>query len=429
MRLINLEDVTAGMRLGEAVRGARGQTLLARGVVITTAYLETLRSLDMPAIYVTEPETADIDFPHPVRPETRARVLRDLAQTFDALSEATESFRLSNVDLGDQNLDRAELTRAVSSSGAPDCLYAVAKDVDFLLEELGNLELHLCPTSIKTPDLYLIQHSLDVTILGLILGHRARWDRGRLRAFGMGLILHDMGKVLIEPALLNRTPTLTAEQFERLKAHTVVGYEIIRALSPRMGSLPPLVAHQHHERQDGSGYPRGLRGSHRLGENPPGQIHDFGALSAVADMYDAMVSQRPYRRAMPFDEVFETIKGYGGNQLCAEAVRIFLATVPPYPVCSQVVVSNGEYAGCRGVVAKVSPRDLARPVVRLLQDANGAPIEPFDLHLESAPQLRVESVKPKGPMVHSLGSLPRVVVPPKPSYAIPEAVLRMLKAG
>jgi hypothetical protein len=112
MRLINLEDVTAGMRLGEAVRGARGQTLLARGVVITTAYLETLRSLDMPAIYVTEPETADIDFPHPVRPETRARVLRDLAQTFDALSEATESFRLSNVDLGDQNLDRAELTRA-----------------------------------------------------------------------------------------------------------------------------------------------------------------------------------------------------------------------------------------------------------------------------------------------------------------------------
>jgi HD-GYP domain-containing protein (c-di-GMP phosphodiesterase class II) len=238
-----------------------------------------------------------------------------------------------------------------------------------------------------------------------------------------------MGKVLIEPALLNRTPTLTAEQFERLKAHTVVGYEIIRALSPRMGSLPPLVAHQHHERQDGSGYPRGLRGSHRLGENPPGQIHDFGSLSAVADMYDAMVSQRPYRRAMPFDEVVETIKGYGRNQLCAEAVRIFLATVPPYPVCSQVVVSNGEYAGCRGVVAKVSPRDLARPVVRLLQDANGAAVEPFDLHLESAPQLRVESVKPKGPMVHSLGSLPRVVVPPQPSYAIPEAVLRMLKAG
>jgi hypothetical protein len=146
-------------------------------------------------------------------------------------------------------------------------------------------------------------------------------------------------------------------------------------------------------------------------------------------MYDAMASQRPYRRAMAFDEVFETIKGYGGNQLCAEAVRIFLATVPPYPVCTQVVVRDGMYAGCRGVVAKVSARDLARPVVRLLQNPQGAAIEPFDLHLESAPELRVESLKPDGPIAHSLGSLPRVVPPPKPSYAIPEAVLRMLKAG
>lgn len=429
MRLLNLEEVTCGMRLGEAVRGARGQTLLARGVVITQAYIDTLRSLDMPAVYVTDAETANIEFPHPVRPETRARVLRDVAQTFDALSEATEQFRLSSMDLGDQNLDREKLARAVSSSGAPDCLYTVAKDVDFLLDELGNLEVLTGPNSIKSPDLYLFQHSVDVAIMGLVLGRRARWDRARLRAFGMGCLLHEVGKVLIEPALLSRTATLTAEQFERLKAHTVVGYEIIRALSPRMGSLAPQVAYQHHERHDGSGYPRGLKGSHRLGENTPGLIHDFGAVAAVADVYDAMASHRPYRRAMPVDEVVETIKSYGGNQLSAEAVRIFLATVPPYPVCSQVVVKGGMYAGYRGVVTKVPAQALARPVVRVLYDCKGARVEPFELHLESDSELKVSSVKIDGPTVHSLGSLPRVQAPPKPAYAIPEAVLRMLKAG
>ena len=137
MRLLNLGEVTCGMRLGEAVRGAVRHC--SRGVVITQAYIDTLRSLDMPAVYVTDAETANIEFPHPcVRRRVRG-CCGTWRRRLTALSEATEQFRLSSMDLGDQNLDREKLARAVSSSGAPDCLYTVAKDVDFLLDELGNL--------------------------------------------------------------------------------------------------------------------------------------------------------------------------------------------------------------------------------------------------------------------------------------------------
>jgi len=265
----------------------------------------------------------------------------------------------------------------------------------------------------------------------LVLARRAQWERSRIRAFGIGCLIHDIGKVLIEPALLNRAGALTPEQFERLKGHTALGYEMIRAIAPRLGSLAPQVAYQHHERQDGSGYPRELKGNSRLGENEPGTIHDFGALAAVADVYDAMTSHRPYRPALPVDEVVQTIKSYAGQHLNAEAVRIFLSGVAPYPICSPVVLENGPRAGCSGVVVEVPRDELARPVVRLLCNERGERIEPFEIALAVERDINVRWARGSAaaPPAHSLGSAPVTPAKPKANYAIPAAVLQVLKAG
>src|SRR5258706_3750893 len=279
MHLVSIDDIVAGMRLGEPIRGARGQVLLTRGATLTPAYVNTLRTLGVPAILVDDPNTADVDVPYPISGETRARVLKDLTRAFDELSDATAEVRKSS----SPQTDLGPLVRAANTSATADCLYAVAKNVDLLLDELGNLETLVTPNSIKTPDLYVFQHSIDVTVMALVLAKRARWDRPRARAFGVGCLLHDLGKVLVETALLHRAGPLTPQQFEQLKAHTAIGYEMIRAIAPRLGSLAPQVAYQHHEREDGSGYPRGLKGNDRLGQNGSGTIHDFGALAAVAD--------------------------------------------------------------------------------------------------------------------------------------------------
>jgi HD-GYP domain-containing protein (c-di-GMP phosphodiesterase class II) len=431
MNLVNIDDIVPGMRLGEPIRGARGQVLLTRGATLTPAYVNTLRTLGVPAILVDDPDTADVDVPYPISSETRARVLKDLTRAFDELSDATADIRKSSSDrlTLKPDTDLRPLVRAANTSATADCLYTVAKDVDLLLDELGNLETLIVPNSIKTPDLYVFQHSIDVTVMALVLAKRARWDRPRARAFGVGCLLHDLGKVLVEPALLQRAGPLTPEQFEQLKAHTVIGYEMIRAITPRLGSLAPQVAYQHHEREDGSGYPRGLRGNDRLGQSGSGTIHDFGALAAVADVYDAMVSHRPYRRALPPDQVVETITAYAGCHLNAEAVRIFLSAVTPFPICSPVTLSNGSHAGYRGVVVKVPARNLSRPVVRVLYDNQGERIAPFEVALEAEGDLQVSSVRDPGPAAHSVGSAPVRAREAKVSYAIPEAVLRVLKAG
>jgi HD-GYP domain-containing protein (c-di-GMP phosphodiesterase class II) len=430
MRLVNIEHVIPGMRLGEPIRGARGQMLLNRGAILTQAYVETLRSLEISAIYVADPDTTDVEVPCPISAETRARLLKNLAQIFDALSDATEKIRSSSINLLEQSPQRDAMLRdAAAMSGASEFLYSVSKEVDLLLEEMGKQDVLTGLNSIKTPEMYIFQHSIDVTIMALVLARRAQWERPRIRAFGIGCLLHDIGKVLIEPALLNRAGTLTPEQFERLKGHTAIGYEMMRIIAPRLGSLAPQVAYQHHERQDGSGYPRGLRGNSRLGENQPGTIHDFGALAAVADVYDAMTSHRPYRRALPTDEVVATIKAYAGDHLNAEAVRIFLSTVAPYPVCSPVVLVNGPHAGFSGVVVKVPPGDLAHPTVRLLCNDRGERIEALEVSLAIERDLNVRSAGGVAAQAHSLGSAPVTPQTPKSTYAIPAAVLEALKAG
>lgn len=433
MNLVNIDDIVPGMRLGEPIRGARGQVLLTRGATMTPAYVNTLRTLGVPAILVEDPDTADVEIPYPISFETRARVLKNLTRVFDELSDATAEVRKSSSDLLclKPDSDLRPLVRAATNSATADCLYAVAKDVDVLLDELGNLETLVVANSIKTPDLYVFQHSIDVTVMALVLAKRARWDRARARAFGVGCLLHDLGKVVVEPALLQRAGPVTPEQFEQLKAHTVVGYEMIRAIAPRLGSLSPQVAYQHHEREDGSGYPRGLRGNDRLGQNgAAGTIHDFGAVAAVADVYDAMISHRPYRRALSPDQVVETIMAYGGHHLNAEAVRIFLSVVTPYPICSQVTLGNGKHAGYRGVVVKVPPRALTRPVVRVLYDDKGERIDAFEVALEAEGDLAVQCVRdPATPSAQSVGSAPTTPKAVKVTYSIPQAVLQVLKAG
>jgi hypothetical protein len=285
--------------------------------------------------------------------------------------------------------------------------------VDHLLGELDDRDVLIGLNSIKTHDDYTYQHSIDVAIVGSLLARRAGWNRRRMRDFAIGCILHDIGKVFVEQAILNKQGPLTAAEFERVKAHPTLGYELIKVSLPRLGSLVPQVAYQHHERQDGSGYPRGLKGNNKLGQGEgqgaapsssaaarggqrrrePGNpllIHDFGSLCAVADIYDALTAARPYRPGYSPDRVVDAISRMSGTHLNQEAVALFLSVVSPYPVCAEVRVLDGKYAGWVGVVASVPSHDLAHPVVRLLQDSTGKRVAPVEIDLAVERDIRIE---------------------------------------
>jgi HD-GYP domain-containing protein (c-di-GMP phosphodiesterase class II) len=395
MHLINLSKVLAGDVLGDTVYGANGQPLLYGGVKLTSDYLEQLRNLGIAAVYVHDSDTIDIEVPHPITPEARGRAMRNLAKSFDAVSHACEGLRKASVETIQEHFQSDRFSSAVRGAGGGDALAGLCSDVDQFLEQLMKREVLAGLNSIKTHDSYTYQHSIDVTVMAIVLAQRLGWDRRRLKSFAVGCMLHDIGKIFIEPEILNKATRLTDEEFERIKSHPLLGYSLIRAIAPSLGPLVTHVAYQHHERQDGTGYPRGLRGDNTLGANRRGLIHDFGAVCAVADVYDAMSSDRPYREAWSPDRVMSTIFGMSRTHLNRVAVQVLTATVAPYPLCTRVRILNGRYAGYEGIVSKIYEQTLGRPRVRVMFKASEERISPVEIDLRAEQDVMVESARNK----------------------------------
>jgi HD-GYP domain-containing protein (c-di-GMP phosphodiesterase class II) len=175
-----------------------------------------------------------------------------------------------------------------------------------------------------------------------------------------------------------------AEETGRVKEHAVLGYLFVRD-GLRLGTLPAHVAYQHHERQDGNGYPRRLSGTNRIVQGAemhlPGRITPLAEVAAIADFYDSCSCDRPERRRMAPDQVRQRLSETTGHHLNRDIVKEFVTVVPPYPVGTQVAVTGGRFRNHTGVVARLNADALDRPVIRLLANPAGDRIAPIDLDL------------------------------------------------
>src|SRR4051812_1783210 len=204
MRLINLDHLTVGMKLAQPLFGKRGRLLLAQGVSLTHRYLTLLHQIGLPAIYIHDDDTSDIASPDPINPELRAKTLCNLSDAFDQVARAGETLRQVPPELLRQHLEEDKFVKTLVADGAGEALCGLGKDIDALVNDLEGHDVLTGLNSIKTHDQYTFMHSLDVTIMGLVLAHGAGWDGTKLKTFGTGCLLHDLGKILVEPELLNK---------------------------------------------------------------------------------------------------------------------------------------------------------------------------------------------------------------------------------
>ena len=404
MRLISTDNLKEGMQAGEAIYDEYNRLLLGRGATIQGTYLTRLKGMGLPALYVQDDDTADIYVPQVIPPAARIKAIQSLTDTFGSLSKSVENFRQVSTEATRQNIQSGKFMDTFNSLSHEEGIDQLVGDVNTFIDQLMDREVLIGLNSIKTHDNYTFQHSIDVTIMGLLLARKIGWNQKRLRAFGIGCILHDIGKIFIDPEILTKPDRLNEDEFEWMKAHPTMGYELLKVIAPNFGYLGPNVAYQHHERQDGSGYPRGLKGDNTLGENTPNTIHDFGAVAAVADIYDAMASDRPYRAGWPPDRVVGLIRDLSGTHLNSRVVEVFLKTVAPYPIGTGVKVLNGKYKGYKGVVADVDETILDRPQVRLLFDSQGTRVDAVELDLQVEGDITVASVRSGEPTLEPLGS-------------------------
>ncbi|TYP71777.1 HD-GYP domain-containing protein [Paenibacillus methanolicus] len=205
--------------------------------------------------------------------------------------------------------------------------------------------------SIKAKDDYTYEHNIGVGVLATLIGKWMNLNETELSVLAMAATLHDVGKVRIPTEILNKPGKLTSEEYAIVKQHTVIGYEMLKGATGLNGRVA-LVALQHHERSDGGGYPLGLTGE---------QIDPLSRIVAVADVFHAMSSRRPYHEPLPFYDTLNQMRQGKFGFFDPQIVSIFLENMVGRMVGRKVVLTDGR----SGEVVYLNPHSLERPLVRL----------------------------------------------------------------
>jgi HD-GYP domain-containing protein (c-di-GMP phosphodiesterase class II) len=398
----HISQLQPGQTLAKALYNERGEILLGAGTSLNKFFIDRLRQRGVISVFLQDGLGDDVEPEDIVSEELRASTVTHLKRAFDVIGTVAQGSRLNNAQrpntvndlvyrLGERPLD-------LPPAGV-NSLQALYKDIESLMSEILESNTIASLESLKTHNDYTFQHSVDVSVLGILLGRTAGLPRDQLRELALGCLLHDLGKMYIDEAILDKPGKLTVEEFDEIKKHPQMGFELIRRM-PVFSILPAHVAFQHHERQDGTGYPRGLISNNILSRSladrmNPRRMLLIAEIAAVADVYSALTSDRPYRTAMPLDKVAQIMTEMSGPHLNAEIIALLMRTIPMFPVGHWVEVVTGKYVGWRGVVAELSVDALHQPALRLLLNdrAHRVPV-PVDLDLRLHDDVRIKGLAP-----------------------------------
>jgi len=249
--------------------------------------------------------------------------------------------------------------------------------IDIIGSIFRNRDAMLSISNIKHFDEYTFHHCLNVAVMSLHLAINLGILDNELLRLGIGAVLHDLGKVRIPDGLIQKKGPLAPNEFELVKTHAAHGAKIIMEARevPKDCALVPL---SHHERYDGCGYPRGLSGV---------EVGKFGLISSIADVYDAMTTNRPYQSGMTPTQALNKMYGWAGTHFHPIYMRKFIQCVGVYPVGTVVKLDTKEI----GVVVRQNRGELLRPWVRLVRTRDGAPMDEYkDVDLRDPDQFGVK---------------------------------------
>ena len=374
MRKVPIDQLATGDRLGRDVY-ARPEALplLRAGVRVSDSYRQSLERAGVTAVWIDDVVSEGIEPLDVLEEGTKQRAT---AAIHDAFRDVTESLQGGGTLSEDTVKEMQEVAEMIVRDVASNIHSALA------LNDLANA------------DGYTLKHSLAVTTLGLSLGVRVmrkygwvdvhgkrRYDgiEDRLLVLGVGLLLHDIGKLAVPPEILQKAGPLNDEEWLAMKAHPTLGFQILKK-AEEISPLARAVVRSHHERWNGKGYPDGQAGN---------DIHQFARIAAAADVFDALTSDRVYRRALPAHAAYDYIVSRTGIDFDPEVVDIFSTFVAPYPPGTPIVLSDGR----RGLVKEVRPEAVKTPVVRVIVDAAGAPIAPVEVDLGRTTELKIVSTE------------------------------------
>jgi putative nucleotidyltransferase with HDIG domain len=360
MRLISTNVLKEKMVIGRTIWNEAGLPLLHKKAVITEGIIRRLKQLNIKYVYIEDTISSGIEIEETVPPEVRNKAVDHIKNSFKEVREAKGKYASYILD---------EHSKLISSI-VDDLLNAITNSKEMLMI-LSDAYLY---------DEYLYQHSFQVTLYSVATAKEMGYSKEDQRLIGIGAMLHDIGKIVIPTEILNKPGKLREEEFEEMKQHTRYGFDILRNLH----TVSLLVAHcafQHHERMDGSGYPRGIQGM---------DLHPFARIIGVADVFDAVTSNRIYREKLLPSEGLKIIEAGSGKGFDERVVNAFKRIIVTYPNGIVLHLSDGR----RGVVARQNKKQPTRPFVRIFEENGKILSATYEIALHQYPHIHILKEEP-----------------------------------
>lgn len=332
MVFLPTSQVQQGMKLARDLRmfdSSYGHSVLLRkGQTITETAIIRIISLGFSGLYIDDGNDDDIEVESGVNDELRVEFITGIKSLYLSFKGSFDKTVIKQIE-------------------------QMSSTVTKLIDEIRNTKDFMVNiVDLKMYDDYTYHHSLSVAVISLTVGIALGLNDIQLHQLGLSAVLHDIGKLMIPASIIQKPGRLTDEEYDIIKNHPVYGTKIL----PHRHDIPETIFDgivSHHERMDGSGYPCGLKNE---------EIPLSGRILAVADVYDALTSNRPYRLPSLPSEASEYIMGGTGSYFDENVVSAFIKKVAPYPVGTCVRLSNGMTA----VVVKNREDAPLRPTIRPL---------------------------------------------------------------
>jgi HD-GYP domain-containing protein (c-di-GMP phosphodiesterase class II) len=350
MKRIRIDELKVGMKFTKSVFDAHMNIVLPAGKVLDKFTLNQLKSRNIEfvdtageVIMVDEaPVSGFAAAEKEIKPKKTIIVNKETAKYIDFYKDCLTAIgKIYRKILSGESVDAEEVQQVAS------------KIVNTITTE-QNPNNFINLVNIAGKGEYLVNHVINATILAVLLGRKLGYSTVKLFNLALAGLLYDVGMVKIPAIIVEKESQLSAEEFNIIKTHPIYSYQII---AKDLG-LPIEIARvglEHHERFDGSGYPRKLIGN---------EISELSRIIAIVDTYEALIKDRAYREGKNNYEAMKTVLGEGSKKMDTEILKFFLSMMSIYPVGSFVELSNG----CIAQVISSDPVSPFFPTVKIIKD-------------------------------------------------------------
>ena len=338
MQRVNISCLRPEMVSAVEVEDPGGRALITAGSPFQESHIKALKTIGFGSVYVDLPS-----FIGAQRPEG---LISTVVQT-DAVKIIRKVY------------DDFKIKKEMDDSPVRELASRLVNEV------IPNRDQLFQGVDLRATDSYLAGHVVNVAVLSIMIGLKSGYSITKLHELAIGALLMDIGEMLIPPEILKKTDQLTPAEMEEVKQHSLLGFDGLRKKLRALPVTSMHVAYQHHESFDGKGYPRGISGT---------DIHEYARIVCVADMFDALVSDRPFRHYYLNHEALSILHALSGRFLDPDIVPLLSSQVALYPQGTLVQVDTGE----TGEIETVNLQNPSRPRIRILKDSWGNRIKEKD---------------------------------------------------